>query len=107
VEDPSSSQHCQKYLTKMRVHRIAKKSAPKTTTRQQSVIKARLKLLTQNFFSAKSINKCVMDDELNCMSEVLNDPSHSEALIVYGFCGQSSSTAHEEANLFAFGPFSW
>jgi DNA-binding transcriptional regulator YhcF (GntR family) len=46
-----------KYLTKIRVHRKAKKSA-----RQQSVIKARLKLLTQNFFSAKSIQKCVMDD---------------------------------------------
>jgi hypothetical protein len=52
-----------KYLTKMGVHRKAKKSAPKTTVRQQSVIKARLKLLTQNFFSTKSIYKCVMDDE--------------------------------------------
>jgi hypothetical protein len=30
---------------------------------KQSVIKARLKLLTQNFFSAKSFCKCVMDDE--------------------------------------------
>jgi hypothetical protein len=52
-----------KYLTKMEVHYKAKTSAPKTTARQQSVIKARLKLLTQNFFSAKSIYKCVMDDE--------------------------------------------
>jgi hypothetical protein len=47
----------------MEVHRKATKSAPKTTPRQQSVIRARLKLLTQNFFSAKSIYKCVMDDE--------------------------------------------
>jgi hypothetical protein len=45
----------------MGVHRKAKKSAPKTA-RQQSVIKARLKLLQQHFFSAKSIDKCVMDD---------------------------------------------
>jgi hypothetical protein len=49
-----------KYFTKMEIHR---KAAPKTTARQQSVIKARLKLLTQNYFSAKSIYKCVMDDE--------------------------------------------
>jgi hypothetical protein len=46
----------------MGVHRKAKKSAPKTTARQKSVIKARLKLLTQYFFSAKSIYKCLMDD---------------------------------------------
>jgi hypothetical protein len=52
-----------KYFTKMGVHRKAKKSAPKTTARQQSVIKARLKLLTQHCFSAKSIYKFVMDDE--------------------------------------------
>jgi hypothetical protein len=52
-----------KYLTKMRVHRKAQKPPPKTTARQQSVIKASLKLLAQNFFSAKSIYKCVMDDE--------------------------------------------
>jgi hypothetical protein len=52
-----------KYLTKKGGHRKAKKSAPKTTARQQSVIKARLKPLTQYFFSAKSIYKCVMDDE--------------------------------------------
>jgi hypothetical protein len=49
----------------MRVHRKAKKSAPKTKTRQQSVIKTRLKLLTQNFLSAKSIYNSVMDDESN------------------------------------------
>jgi hypothetical protein len=47
----------------MRVHCNAKKSAPETTARQQSVIKARLKLLQQNFFTAKSIYKCVTDDE--------------------------------------------
>jgi hypothetical protein len=47
----------------MGVHRKAKKSTPKTTARQQSPIKARLKLLTQNFFSVKSFYKCVMDDE--------------------------------------------
>jgi hypothetical protein len=47
----------------MGVHRKAKKSAPKTTARQQSVINARLKLLTQNFLSAKSIYKFVMDGE--------------------------------------------
>jgi DNA-binding transcriptional regulator YhcF (GntR family) len=52
-----------KYLTKMGVHHKTKKSAPKTTARQQSVIKARLKLLTQNFFSAKSIHKYVMDEK--------------------------------------------
>jgi hypothetical protein len=52
-----------KYSTKMGVHRKAKKFAPKTTARQQSVIKARLKLLTQIIFSAKSIYKSVMDDE--------------------------------------------
>jgi hypothetical protein len=52
-----------KYLSTMRFHRKAKKSVPKTTARQKSVIEARLKLLTQNFFSAKSIYKCVMDDE--------------------------------------------
>jgi hypothetical protein len=50
-----------KHLTKMGVHH--KKSVPKTTARQQSFTKTRLKLLTQNFFSAKSIYKCVMDDE--------------------------------------------
>jgi hypothetical protein len=50
-------------LTK-RAHGKAKKSAPKTTARQQLVIKARLKLLTQNFFSAKSIYKCLMEDEI-------------------------------------------
>jgi DNA-binding transcriptional regulator YhcF (GntR family) len=33
-----------KYFTKMKVHRKAKKSAPKTTARQKSVIKARLKI---------------------------------------------------------------
>jgi hypothetical protein len=44
--------HHKKYLTEMGVYRKAKKSTPKTTERQQSVIKARLKLLTQNFFSA-------------------------------------------------------
>jgi hypothetical protein len=44
-----------KYLTKMGVHRKGKKSAPKTTARQQSVIKAKLKLLTQNL-----IYKCVI-----------------------------------------------
>jgi hypothetical protein len=49
----------------MKVHRKDKKSTPKTTARQQPVIKARLKLLTQNFFSAKSIYKykCVRDEE--------------------------------------------
>jgi hypothetical protein len=47
----------------MRVHCKAKKSAPKTTASQQSVIKAKLKLLTQNFFSAKLIYKCVKDEE--------------------------------------------
>jgi DNA-binding transcriptional regulator YhcF (GntR family) len=52
-----------KYLTKMEVRRKAKESAPETTARQQFVIKAGLKLLTQNFFSAKSIYKCVMEDE--------------------------------------------
>jgi hypothetical protein len=50
-----------KSLTKMRVHRKAKKSTPKTTI--QSVSQAMLKLLTQNFFSAKLIYKCVMNDE--------------------------------------------
>jgi hypothetical protein len=44
----------------MEVHRKAKKSAPKTTARQQSVIKASLKLLTQNIFSAISNYKFVM-----------------------------------------------
>jgi hypothetical protein len=33
----------------MGVHRIAQKSAPKTTARQQSIIQAGLKFLTQNF----------------------------------------------------------
>jgi hypothetical protein len=37
-----------KYLTKIEVHQKAKNSAPKTTARQQSIIKARLKLLTRN-----------------------------------------------------------
>jgi hypothetical protein len=50
--DKDGSPHCK-----------AKKSTPKTTARQQSVIKARLKLLTQNLFSEKSIYKCVMEDE--------------------------------------------
>jgi hypothetical protein len=48
-----------KYLPKMEVHRKSKKSALKTTARQQTVIKVRL---TQNFFSAKLIYKCLMDD---------------------------------------------
>jgi nitrogen regulatory protein PII len=53
-----------KHLTKVGVHRKATISAPTATARQQSVNKAyRLQLLTQNFFSAKSIYKCVMDDE--------------------------------------------
>jgi hypothetical protein len=51
-----------KYLTKMSIHRKAIKTAPKTTERQQSVIKARLKLLTKNIFSEKLIYKCVMDE---------------------------------------------
>jgi hypothetical protein len=51
------------YLTKMRVHRKAQKPPPKTIARQQSVIKASVKLLAQNFLSAKSIYKCVMDNE--------------------------------------------
>jgi hypothetical protein len=49
----------------MGVHCKAKKSAPKTTAHQQSVIKARFKLLTQKSFSAKSIYICVIDDESN------------------------------------------
>jgi hypothetical protein len=44
----------------MGAHRKAKKSAPKITARQQSVIKAGLKFLTQNFFYVKSIYKFVM-----------------------------------------------
>jgi hypothetical protein len=51
-----------KYLTKIEVHCKAQESPPKTTTRQQSVIKARLKLLTQKNFSAESIYKCVTVD---------------------------------------------
>jgi hypothetical protein len=43
----------------MEDHRKSKKSTPKTTERQQSVIKARLKLQTQNFFSIKSIYKSI------------------------------------------------
>jgi hypothetical protein len=57
------SKTVKKYLKKMGVHRKANRSALKTTARQQSVIKARLKLLTQNFFSVNSIYKCVMDDK--------------------------------------------
>jgi hypothetical protein len=45
------------------VHRKAKNSAPKTTSRQQSVIKARVKLLTQKFSFAKFIYKYVMAAE--------------------------------------------
>jgi hypothetical protein len=46
-------------LTKIGVHRKAK-----TTVRKQSVIKeSYVKLLTQNFFSVKSIYKCVIDEE--------------------------------------------
>jgi hypothetical protein len=44
-----------KYLTKIGVHRKTKKSASKSTARQQFVIKVRLKFLTQNFFCTKSI----------------------------------------------------
>jgi hypothetical protein len=47
----------------MEVHRKSKKSAPQTTARHKSVIKAKLKLLTQNLFSVKSIYKCVIDDQ--------------------------------------------
>jgi hypothetical protein len=42
---------------------LIKKSAPETTARQQSVMKATLNLLTQNSFSAKPNDKCVMDDQ--------------------------------------------
>jgi hypothetical protein len=52
------------YLTRQGFHRKAKKSALKSTKRQQSAIKARLKLLTQIFFSVKSIYTCVTDDEI-------------------------------------------
>jgi hypothetical protein len=52
-----------KYLTKIGEYRKAKKSATKTTARQQAVIKGRLKLLKQNFFSVKSTCNCVMNDE--------------------------------------------
>jgi hypothetical protein len=46
----------------MGVHRKAKKSAPKTTAGQQSVIKApNAKLFL--CMHAKSIHKCVIDDE--------------------------------------------
>lgn len=51
------------YLTKMGVNRKAKKSAPKTTERQEAVIKARLKLLSLDYFAPKSTYICVMDDE--------------------------------------------
>jgi DNA-binding transcriptional regulator YhcF (GntR family) len=54
-----------KYLKKMEVHRKTQKLVPKTTAPQQSVIKARLKLLTQNFFSTKLIFKCVMEQLLS------------------------------------------
>jgi hypothetical protein len=47
----------------MEVHCKAKKSTSQISARQQSVIKARLKLVMQNFFFAKSIYKCVTDDE--------------------------------------------
>jgi hypothetical protein len=57
VEVPSS-----KYLTKIGVQQ-SRKSKPKTTARQQSVIKATLKVLTQNFLSVKSIYKCVIVDD--------------------------------------------
>jgi hypothetical protein len=50
----------EKYLTNMGVHRKGKKSAPKTTARQQTLIKARLKLQTQNFFSAKSMKSPIL-----------------------------------------------
>jgi hypothetical protein len=67
LEDPSSSQHCQKEFDKF--YRKTKKSTFKISSRQQSVIKARLKLLMQIFFSVKSIYECVMDDESYFMVE--------------------------------------
>jgi hypothetical protein len=63
AKDPSSSLHCQKVFEKDGSPQQSQKSTPKTTARLQSVIKSRLKLLTQNFFFVKSIYKCVMDDE--------------------------------------------
>jgi hypothetical protein len=54
VENPNSSQYCQKVIKKHeRPPQSHKKSAPKTAVRQQTVFKARLKLLTQNFISCK------------------------------------------------------
>jgi hypothetical protein len=50
-----------KYFKKMGVHLKVKKSAAKT--RQQSVIKARMKLLTQFFFTVNLSTNCMIDDE--------------------------------------------
>lgn len=58
-----SDKTVKKYLQDMNIKRKKKKSAPLTTDRQENVIKSRLKLLTQSYFSATSIYKCVMDDE--------------------------------------------
>jgi hypothetical protein len=63
TEDSSSSQHCQKVFDKDKSPPQSQKSALKTTSHQQSVIKARLKLWREFFFSLKSIYKCVMDDK--------------------------------------------
>lgn len=52
-----------KYLLDMQVKKKSKKSAPHTTELQESVIKSRLKLLSQNYFSVNLNYKCVMDDE--------------------------------------------
>jgi hypothetical protein len=59
----------------MRGHRKAKKSTPKTTARQQTVFKARLKLLTQNFFSCKieamnGNNKVIMSRKITQQDQV-------------------------------------
>jgi hypothetical protein len=72
-----------KYLTKKGVHRKAKKFAIKTTARQQSVIKARLKLLTQNFVCVKSIYKCVMTDMIFHISR-MNALSDNRKVIMRG-----------------------
>lgn len=52
-----------KYLRDMDIVKLKRKTVPAITEKQEGVIVKRLRHLSQDLFSAKSNNICVMDDE--------------------------------------------
>jgi hypothetical protein len=58
LEDPNSSQNCDKVFDKDKIPPQNQKTPIQTTARQQRVIKARLKLVMQNFFCKIDLQLC-------------------------------------------------